>query len=52
LVKYNLSCLKNCLTKVDNFSIEFTEDMGWKERTLLLAAVFMVDFGVFERPKN
>lgn len=48
LMKKNKNCLKACLTDMDNFGIEFTSNMDWKDRTLLLMSTMFIDFMMFE----
>lgn len=44
--------LKEAFSNADNFSIEFPADMGIDRKTLLLGAVFLIDFVHFERRNN
>ena len=42
------SCLKNAMGSADNFSVGFPVAATWQDKTLLLAAVLMIDFMQFE----
>jgi len=44
--------LKEALTDADNFGVELGPELRAEERTLLLAAVFLIDFVHFENRNN
>lgn len=46
--KRGKDCIKNALSDADNFGIDFTPNMTWEERTLLLAAALLIDYMMFE----
>ncbi len=48
LMKKNKNCIKSMLTDADNFGVEFTPKMDWKDRSLLLATVMFIDYMIFE----
>ncbi len=52
IIKKNKDCIKNALTDSDNFGIEFTPEMDWKERSLLLSATLFIDYMMFEEKGN
>eukprot|EP00727_Mastigamoeba_balamuthi_P002966 m51a1_g12667 hypothetical protein (81) ;mRNA; f:182-424 len=39
---------KELFTNADNFSVEFPEDATGKQRMLLMGALFLIDFLLFE----
>ena len=44
--------LKEAFTKADNFGITFPADLDVTRKSLLLGAVFLIDFVHFERGGN
>lgn len=50
--KRGKGCIKNALTDADNFGIDFPKSMQWEHRTLLLSAVLMIDYMMFEEKAN
>jgi len=47
-MKKNKNCVKSMLTDADNFGVEFTPSMDWKDRTLLMASCMFIDYMMFE----
>jgi len=48
LIKKNKNCIKSMVTDADNFGVEFTPDMDWKDRTLLMVSCIFIDYMMFE----
>lgn len=36
----------------DNFGVDFPKGMNWEERTLLMSAVLLIDYMMFEEKGN
>lgn len=52
LIKKNKDCLKSALSDADNFGVDFTPDMDWEKRSLLLSTVLFIDYMMFEEKGN
>lgn len=52
ICKRGKDCLKNAIGDADNFGLEFPKSMGWEHRTLLMSAVLLIDFMMFEEKGN
>lgn len=50
--KKNKDCLKSMLTDADNFGVDFTPNMTWEERSLLMCAALFIDYMMFEEKGN
>lgn len=50
--KRGKNCLKNMLNDADNFGLEFPKSMGWEHRTLMIAAMLLIDFMMFEESQE
>ena len=50
--KKNKDCLKSMLTDADNFGVDFTPEMNWVERSLLMCAALFIDYMMFEEKGN
>ena len=46
--KTNNSCLKELVLDSDNFSIDFTPETSWEDKSLLLGAILFIDYMMFE----
>lgn len=40
------------LNDADNFGFDFPPQMGWEHRTLILSAMLLIDFMMFEEKGN
>ena len=36
------------ISDADNFGLDFRPEMDWEQRSLLMSAVFLIDFMMFE----
>jgi hypothetical protein len=50
--KKNKDCFKSIISDADNFGIEFTPQMDWEQRSLLLSAALFIDYMMFEEKGN
>lgn len=48
IIKKGKNCLKNMMADADNFGIDFPREMNWQHRTLILSALLLIDFMMFE----
>ena len=52
LIKKNKDCLKSVYSDADNFGVDFTPDMDWEHRSLLLSTILFIDYMMFEEKGN
>ena len=52
IIKKNKNILKSAFTDADNFGVDFTPDMDWEHRTLLMSAALFIDYMMFEEKGN
>ncbi|XP_030842759.1 phospholipid scramblase 1-like isoform X1 [Strongylocentrotus purpuratus] len=45
-------CFRECITKADNFSITFPQDLDVKAKATLLATNILIEFMIYEQQKN
>lgn len=46
------NCIKNAISDSDNFSCQFPVTATWEDKVLLLGALLMIDFMMFEEKNN
>ncbi len=50
--KKGAGALANFLTDANNFYIDFSNNMDWKQRALLCSSLLMIDMMLFSRQKS
>ena len=52
LKRNRFPCRKLCNLEEDDYILDFTPSMDWEQRSLLMSAVFLIDFVMFEKKHN
>lgn len=44
--------MKNMLSDADNFGVDYPREMSWEHRTLVMSAMLLIDYMMFEDKGN